>query len=71
MEALLGLFLIVVVFALLSGAGRSRESERPAARSERPANSQAAAAPQEGGIGSLWPALIVLMTIAALMYNVR
>ena len=70
MEALLGLFLIVVVFALLSGAGRSRESERPAARSERPANSQAAA-PQEGGIGSLWPALIVLMTIAALMYNVR
>lgn len=71
MEALLGLFLIVVVFAVLSGAGRTTKGEQPVARSERPTNPQATAAPQEGGIGSLWPALIVLMTIAALMYNVR
>lgn len=70
MEALIGLFLIVVVFALLSGTVRNAENERPAPRSERPSNTQAAAAPQEGGFGSLLPALIVLVTIMALMFNV-
>ena len=75
MEAVLGLFLIVMLFALLSGASRSgAESDRPVTRIEiaptgsaRTTSSTSTAS--EGGMGSIIPALILLLTVLALMYN--
>lgn len=73
MEAVLGLFFIVILFALLSGAGRSgAESDRPVTRIEvAPTNSaRTTTAASEDGMGSLMPALILLLTVMALMFSV-
>jgi hypothetical protein len=72
MEAVLGLFGIVILFALLSGLGRGgAESDRPATRIEVVPNSNArtTTATSEGGLGSIVPALILLLTVMALMFN--
>ncbi len=74
MEAVLGLFVIVMLFALLSGMGRGgAERERPVTRSEvaPSATTRTPAATSDGGIGGLLPALILLLTVMALMFNVR
>lgn len=72
MEAVLGLFLIVMLFALLSGTSRSRtEGDRPVTRVEVAPSSSArtTTAANEGGLGGLVPALILLLTVMALMFN--
>jgi hypothetical protein len=72
MEAVLGLFLIVMLFALFSGMGRSSEGDRPVTRTEvAPSRSApASAATSDDGLGLL-PALILLLTVMALMFNAR
>lgn len=73
MEAVLGLFIIVMLFALLSGTGRGRtEGDRPVTRIEVAPSSGArtTTATNEGGTGGLIPALILLLTVMALMFNV-
>ena len=73
MEAVLGLFLIVMLFALLSGAGRGgAESDRPVTRIEvaPTANTRTTTATGESSsVGSIVPALILLLTVMALMFN--
>jgi hypothetical protein len=73
MEAVLGLFAIVILFALFSGMGRGAESDRPVTRSEVAPNTAArtTTATSEGGVGSILPALILLLTVMALMFSVR
>jgi hypothetical protein len=74
MEAVLGLFAIVMLFALLSGSGRGRaDSDRPVTRIEvTPTSSvRTTTAKNEGGLGGLIPALILLLTVMALMFNAR
>ena len=76
MEAVLGLFAIVILFALLSGGGRrGTEGDRPVTRIEvAPSGSarttSSTPAASEGGMGSVIPALILLLTVMALMFNV-
>ena len=74
MEAVLGLFFIVMLFALFSGVGRGgAENDRPVTRIEVAPNSNArtSTATRDSGLGGLVPALILLLTVLALMFNAR
>lgn len=75
MEAVIGLFLIVAVVALLSGAGRSgsSEGERPVRYIEvaPSASARSTTATRDNGSGSLIAALVLLMTIVALFASSR
>jgi hypothetical protein len=75
MEAVIGLFLIVAMVALLSGAGRSgsSESERPVRYIEvaPSASARSTTATRESGSNSLIAALVLLATIIALFLGSR
>ncbi len=73
MEAVVGLFVIVMLVALLSGAGRrdSGRGERPARYVEVAPPPRSTAVASEGGSGSLVPALVLLLTIVALFFGMR
>jgi hypothetical protein len=72
MEAMIGLFLIVALVALLSGSGRSgsAENERPVRYIEVAPNASARSttATRDSG-SSLVPALVLLITILALFLS--
>jgi hypothetical protein len=75
MEAVIGLFLIVAMVALLSGAGRSGnvDGERPVRYIEvaPSASARSTTATRESGSGSLIAALVLLLTIIALFLGAR
>jgi hypothetical protein len=73
MEAVIGLFLIVALVAVLSGAGRgSTESEKPVRYIEvaPSASARTTSATRDGG-SSLLPALVLLLTVLALFLGAR
>lgn len=73
MEAVIGLFLIVALVALLSGAGRGgTDSEKPVRYIEVAPNASArtTTATRDSG-SSLVPALVLLLTILALFLGAR
>jgi hypothetical protein len=76
MEAVVGLFMIVILVALLSGAGRSGSNEgeqRPVRYIEVAPNAGARSttATRESSSSSLVPALVLLLTILALFVGAR
>ena len=75
MEAVIGLFLIVAMVALLSGAGRtgSSEGERPVRYIEvaPSASARSTTATRDNGSGSLIAVLVLLLTIIALFASSR
>jgi hypothetical protein len=73
MEAVIGLFLIVALVALLSGGSRgSVETEKPVRYIEvaPSASARSTSATRDGGSG-LFPALVLLLTILALFASMR
>jgi hypothetical protein len=75
MEAVIGLFLIVAMVALLSGAGQGGggESERPVRYIEvaPSASARSTTATRDSGSSGLLPALVLLLTIIALFLGAR
>ena len=75
MEAVIGLFLIVAMVALLSGAGRSgsSEGERPVRYIEvaPSASARSTTATRDNGSGSLIAVLVLFLTIIALFASSR
>jgi hypothetical protein len=75
MEAVIGLFLIVAMVALLSGAGRSggSDNERPVRYIEvaPSASARSTTATRDSGSSSLIAALVLLLTIIALFASSR
>jgi hypothetical protein len=75
MEAVIGLFLIVALVALLSGAPRSgsADGERPVRYIEvaPSASARSTTATRESGSSGLLPALVLLLTVIALFLGVR
>ena len=68
MEAVIGLFLIVGIVAVLTGAGRDGvDGGRTVTRSD--SGSRATAISSEGGSSGILPVMILLITIVALVFN--
>lgn len=72
MEAVIGLFLIVMLFALLTGNNGDRvEGGRPLGRSDggSGSGSRITTVGSDNGSSNILPAMILLLTIVALMFN--